>query len=106
MNLAVTAITAAERLPLPDHALRFGISRLVGRTRRRLAEGNGPTDRDFARSMTEWPIAVHTDEANAHVDRVRVVAQDVCGQHSGSAAAEDQPEGAEELRRRAIRHGH
>ena len=53
MNLAVTAITAAERLPLPDHALRFGISRLVGRTRRLLAEGTGPTDQDFARSMSE-----------------------------------------------------
>ena len=65
MNLAMTAITAAERLPLPDHALRFGISRLVGRTRRLLAEGTGPADRDFARSMSEWPIAVHTDDANA-----------------------------------------
>lgn len=65
MNLAATAITAAERLPLPDPALRFGIRRLVGRTRRLLAQGSGPTDRDFARSMDEWPIAVHTDEANA-----------------------------------------
>lgn len=65
MNLAVTAIPAAERLPLPDPALRFGINRLVGRTRRLLAEGNGPTDSEFARSMAEWPIAVHTDEANA-----------------------------------------
>ena len=65
MNLAVTAITAAERLPLPDQALRFGISRLVGRTRRLLSDGNGPTNRDFARSMSEWPIAVHTDDANA-----------------------------------------
>ena len=65
MNLAVTAITAAERLPLPDRALRFGISRFVGRTRRLLAEATGPTDQDFARSMAEWPIAVHTDDANA-----------------------------------------
>lgn len=64
MNLAVTAITAAERLPLPDCALRFGISRLVGRTRRLLAQGTGPTDRDFARSMSAWPIAVHTEDAN------------------------------------------
>jgi cyclopropane-fatty-acyl-phospholipid synthase len=64
MTLGVTAITAAEQLPLPDHALRFGIGRLVGRTRRLLAEGSGPTDRDFARSMSEWPIAVHTDDAN------------------------------------------
>ncbi len=65
MNLAVAAITAAERLPLPDPALRYGIGRLVGRTRRLLAEGKGPTDRDFARSMSRFPIAVHTDAANA-----------------------------------------
>ena len=65
MNLAVAAIAAAERLPLPDSALRFGIGQLVGRTRRLLAGGTGPSDRDFARSMAEWPIAVHTDEANA-----------------------------------------
>ena len=65
MNLALTAITAAERLPLPDRALRFGISRLVGRTRRLLAQGSGPTDQDFARAMSDWPIAVHTAEANA-----------------------------------------
>ncbi len=64
MNLAVTAIAAAERLPLPDHALRFGISQLVGRTRRLLSEGRGPTDGEFAKSMSEWPIAVHADEAN------------------------------------------
>ncbi|ARM91656.1 cyclopropane-fatty-acyl-phospholipid synthase protein (plasmid) [Rhizobium sp. CIAT894] len=64
MNLSVTAITAAERLPLPDYALRFGISRLVGRTRRLLVDGSGPTDREFARSMDKWPIAVHTDAAN------------------------------------------
>jgi len=65
MNLAVTAIAAAERLPLPDQALRFGISRLVGRTCRLLSDGTAPTDKDFSRSMSEWPIAVHTDDANA-----------------------------------------
>lgn len=65
MNLAVTAITAAERIPLPDIALRFGIDRLVGRTRRGLANGGGIADRDFAQAMNDWPIAVHTAEANA-----------------------------------------
>ena len=65
MNLAVTAITAAERLPLPDTALRFGIDRLVGRTRRLLASGGGMADRDFAEAMGDWPIAIHTAEANA-----------------------------------------
>ena len=64
MNLAITAIGAAERLPLPDSALRFGIDRLVARTRRLLAD-DGIPDRDFAEAMQAWPIAVHTDEANA-----------------------------------------
>jgi cyclopropane-fatty-acyl-phospholipid synthase len=63
MNLAVTAIAAAERLPLPDSALRFGIDRLVGRTSRVLMAG-GVADRDFARGMEAFPIAVHTDAAN------------------------------------------
>lgn len=65
MNLAVTAIAAAERLPVPDSALRFGIERLVGRTRRLLAKGGNASDRDFAEAMGQWPIAVHTAEANA-----------------------------------------
>lgn len=62
MNLA---LTAAERLPLPDGALRFGIDRMVGRTRRLLSADTTATDRDFAQTMAKWPIAVHTDEANA-----------------------------------------
>lgn len=63
MSLAVTAIAAAERLPLPDAALRFGVGRLVGHTSRRLARG-GIADRDFAEAMERWPIAVHVEEAN------------------------------------------
>ncbi len=64
MNLAVAAISAAERLPLPDKALRFGIDRLVGRTEQKLASGNDNVDADFARAMDGWPIAVNTTEAN------------------------------------------
>ncbi|MBX9464844.1 MAG: cyclopropane-fatty-acyl-phospholipid synthase family protein [Aquamicrobium sp.] len=64
MNLAVAAISAAERLPLPDKALRFGIDRLVGRTEQKLASGNDNADADFARAMDRWPIAVNTTEAN------------------------------------------
>ncbi|MGE6784515.1 SAM-dependent methyltransferase [Ensifer adhaerens] len=68
MNLATTAITAAERLPLPDAALRFGIDRLVRRTRRLLAGGRA-ADSAFAETMDEWPIAIHTEKANAqHYD--------------------------------------
>jgi len=64
MSLAAAAITAAERLPLPDAALRFGVDQLVERTSRKLAGGAGIRDREFARAMDQWPIAVHTDEAN------------------------------------------
>ncbi|HEV7322205.1 MAG TPA: cyclopropane-fatty-acyl-phospholipid synthase family protein [Ensifer sp.] len=64
MRFAVTAIAAAERLPLPDVALRFGIDRLVGRTRRVLA-GGGAADATFAETMNDWPIATHTTNANA-----------------------------------------
>lgn len=64
MNLAVAAITAAERLPLPDSALRFGVDRLVGRTSRLLGRGGAVPDDQFAQAMDLWPIAVHTDDAN------------------------------------------
>lgn len=64
MNLALTAIAAAERLPLPDAALRFGVDCLVGRTSRRLATAGSTADREFAAAMEAWPIAVHTDTAN------------------------------------------
>ena len=64
MSLAVTAIAAAERLPLPDAALRFGVDRLVARTSRRLADGAGFAARDFAQAMEAWPIAVHVEDAN------------------------------------------
>lgn len=57
------AIAAAERLPLPDAALRFGVDRLVSRTSRTLT-GGGLSDRDFAEAMESRPIAAHADEAN------------------------------------------
>ena len=63
MSLAAAAIAAAERLPLPDMALRFGIARLVGRTDRALA-GAVTDDRAFARAMDGRPIAVHAEVAN------------------------------------------
>jgi len=63
MIMAQTAIAVAENLPLPDTALRFGISRLVGRTSRLLANA-GTSDREFARAMVGWPIATHVEQAN------------------------------------------
>jgi cyclopropane-fatty-acyl-phospholipid synthase len=48
MSLVAAATAAVERLPLPDAVTRFGISTLVGRTRRRLAEDPGTDDKAFA----------------------------------------------------------
>lgn len=64
MSIVVSAIESAERLPLPDVLLRFGVSQLVGRTSARLARGAGVSDAEFLRDMDSFPIAIHTDEAN------------------------------------------
>lgn len=63
-DLAVLAASAAERLPVPDALSRLGISLMVGRTRQRL-QSMGPADADFAAGMAAFPIAEHTDAANA-----------------------------------------
>jgi cyclopropane-fatty-acyl-phospholipid synthase len=65
MSLIEAATGAVERLPLPDPIARAGISFLVGRTNRRLAAGGRAVDQDFAAGMADFPIAVHTDDANA-----------------------------------------
>lgn len=61
MSFAMTAI--AERIPLPDAALRLGVTRLVRRTSRLLA-ASGLPDEVFASAMAQRPIAVNVDEAN------------------------------------------
>lgn len=63
-ELAVLAAQAAERLPMPDALSRLGITMMVGRTRQRLRSG-GPADEDFAAAMAAFPVAEHTDTANA-----------------------------------------
>lgn len=64
MNSIAAVINVAERLPMPDIALRFGVNHLVDCTSRRLAEVRGVSDRNFAFDMDGWPIAVHTEAAN------------------------------------------
>jgi cyclopropane-fatty-acyl-phospholipid synthase len=64
MNLIASAINTIERTPLPDPLTRYGIQFLVGRTRRRLSAGPMSTEGDFARAMTEHPIATHVEAAN------------------------------------------
>ncbi len=65
MNLIQAATTAIERLPIPDAITRAGIGALVGRTRRALAVPVPDADRAFASGMSAYPIAIHTDAANA-----------------------------------------
>ncbi len=55
---------AAERLPLPDTVLRFGIGRLVGATASRLAAAP-ETDAAFLARLAQLPIATHVTHANA-----------------------------------------
>ncbi|MCU4179747.1 SAM-dependent methyltransferase [Bosea sp. BH3] len=53
-----------EALPLPDAVSRMVIASLVGRTNRSLNE-QAADAAAFAREMTEFPIALHADAANA-----------------------------------------
>jgi cyclopropane-fatty-acyl-phospholipid synthase len=65
MSLIASAISVVERAPLPDAVLRMGVGYLVGRTRERLGATPATAVEAFARDMTNYPIAIHTGEANA-----------------------------------------
>lgn len=65
MNLVALATRAVERAPLPDRLTGLGIDYLVGRTRRRLARADAAAEAAFAAGMADYPIALHTDAANA-----------------------------------------
>ena len=65
MSLLASTIDLAERAPLPDVALRFGVNALVANARRRLRSGPTDVEQTFASAMTDHPVALHTGEANA-----------------------------------------
>ena len=65
MPLLATAIALGERLPLPDAATRAGIGWLVARSRARLAAADPQATARFAAAMAAYPVAQHTDDANA-----------------------------------------
>jgi len=65
MNMLAFAINAAERAPLPDSVTLAGIDFLVGRTKRRLSVVPAETEAGFTTAMRDYPVAIHTDEANA-----------------------------------------
>ena len=77
MDIIAAATAAVERLPLPDAVTLAGIEFLVGRTGRRLARQPGSSEA-FARTMKDFPIAVHTDEANAQHYEVPAAFFDLC----------------------------
>ena len=64
LSLTAAAIDIGERGPWPDPVLRTAVKMLVGRTRRRLQTRDLSGERDFARGMAEYPIAIDTREAN------------------------------------------
>jgi len=63
-TLIPAAIRAVEATPLPDPLTRAGIRYLVG-TRLRSLDGLPDASAQFARAMHAFPIAEHTDAANA-----------------------------------------
>ncbi len=65
MSLTSRAISAAERVPLPDAVIRAAIHQLCSRTAARFAAADPQGDASFAREMADRAIAEHTEAANA-----------------------------------------
>ena len=65
MSLITAATGLIERVPLPDAVTLSGISWLVDRTRRKLADSDEAGEIAFARIMGKHPVAVRPDAANA-----------------------------------------
>lgn len=64
MNMLAFAISTAERAPLTDGMTLAGIDFLCGRTKRRLAATAATQENLFVDTMSQYPVAVHADEAN------------------------------------------
>jgi cyclopropane-fatty-acyl-phospholipid synthase len=64
MTIVEQAIAASERVPLPDVATRAGIRYLVDRTKKQLAHQGDQDTKQFAKNMTDFPIALATQAAN------------------------------------------
>ncbi len=65
MSLVAGLIAWGERTPVPDVLTRAMIAWLVGRTDRNLAAQGAADDKAFAAGMDAFPVAIHTDAANA-----------------------------------------
>ena len=65
MTLAQQLASVGERWPWPDFMTRAAISSMVGKTERRLSGEPEGSSAVFAKDMKRFPIALHTDAANA-----------------------------------------
>ncbi|WP_320194884.1 SAM-dependent methyltransferase [Agrobacterium rosae] len=64
MNMLAFAINTAERAPLSDSLTLAGIDFLCARTKRKMEKVSHDEELAFARDMADFPVAIHTDEAN------------------------------------------
>ena len=65
MGLIDRTAQLGEAIAWPDAILRGGIGLLVARTDRMLKSADAGTSRSFADTMDDYPIAIHTADANA-----------------------------------------
>lgn len=65
MSMAEFALPFVERLPWPDVMLKAGVTYLVSRTSRKLALTRPDSTSVFAKAMSNYPLAEHTQDANA-----------------------------------------
>lgn len=77
MDLIAVATSAVERLPLPDSVTLAGVRYLCGRTQRKL-EKLPNVEAAFAATMGAYPIAIHTEDANAQHYEVPAAFFDMC----------------------------
>jgi cyclopropane-fatty-acyl-phospholipid synthase len=65
MSIVQAMIGIGERVAWPDRVTQTAIDLLVRRTRRALTRCSIEAENRFARDMAPYPVAVHTDAANA-----------------------------------------
>ncbi len=78
MSLVARAIHAFEVAPLPDSVRRGAVSMLVSRTARRLRSMAPDATARFAQGMDAFPIAEHTEAANAQHYEVPAALFEAC----------------------------
>jgi cyclopropane-fatty-acyl-phospholipid synthase len=65
MSAIAAALQLFEGAPLPDFARRAAVNWMVGGARKRMLSVDPAAEGAFARQMADYPVAEHTDAANA-----------------------------------------